>query len=292
MSFALGDITMMHHLRIRNPIDRVARMSGAVAAVAAVMLPLVAGCSNHEDPVAVADNPPFPPDGVFSVTGDGVVSIYWNANQEADLAGYAVYRGTSDPGPYYHLADVPASQTYYDDTSVVNGETWFYAVTAVDRAGHESELSRETVFDTPRPEGFDLVLVDLGQDPSHAGYDFSSLSGVNQDAALTTTDIYFEASGGVNYIVCADAVKVDIQDYGLIDLVGVDWAPTTGWAPSKRAEAIVGHSYIVRIRNGQGDFNMAKVQVTEVSSASVTMDWAYQAVQNNPELSPAGGAMP
>lgn len=283
---------MTHHLRIRNPIDRAIWLSGAVAAVAAVMLPFVAGCD--DDPVVV-DGPPFPPDGVFSITGDGVVSIYWNANWEDDVTGYIVYRSTAEPGPYFPLdgGHVPASQTYYDDTDVVNGQTWYYAVTAVDRAGHESELSYETVFDTPRPEGFNLVLVELGQDPLHSGYDFSSLSGDSQDAALGTTDIYFEASGGVNYIVCANALAVDIQDYGLIDLVYVDYAPDTdGWAPSHRAEAIKGHSYILRMRNNQGRFNWAKVEVMEVDSDSVTLDWAYQAVDGNRELAPIGGAMP
>ncbi len=44
----------------------------------------------------------------------------------------------------------------------------------------------------------------------------------------------------------------------MIASIDVDWAPDTGWAPSKRAEAIVDHSYIVRIVNGQGDFNLAK----------------------------------
>ncbi len=278
---------MTHHLRIRNPIDRALRLSGAAVAIAAVMLPFVAGCED-EGPVVV-DRPPFPPDGVFSITGDGVVSIYWNENWEDDLAGYAVYRSKSDPGPYFFLAEVPASRTYYDDTDVQNGETWFYAVTAFDRAGNESKLSRETVFDTPRPEGFGLVLVDLGQDPSRAGYDFSSLSGVSQPAALGTTDIYFESSGGVRYL--RTKIGVDIQDYGLIDLVNVDWAPDTGWSPSGQAEAIVGHSYIVRILNNQGDFNMAKVQVKAVAATTITLDWAYQAVRNNPELAPVGGAM-
>jgi hypothetical protein len=263
-------------------------MSGVVAAaVAAVMLPFVAGC-NDDNPVVV-DAPPFPPDGVFSITGDGVVSIYWNANWEDDLEGYAVYRSTSDPGPYYLLDKVPANQTYFDDTDVVNGETWFYAVTAFDRAGHESELSRETVFDTPRPEGFGLVLVELGQDPSQAGYDFSSLSGTSQAAALGTTDIFFESSGGVQYIRAKTGV--DIQDYGLIDLLYVDWAPDAGWSPSGQAEAIAGHSYIVRIAGGQGT-NVAKIQVKAVTATTVTLDWAYQAVTGSQELAPIGGAMP
>ena len=278
---------MTHHLRIRNPIDRAIWLSGAMAAIAAVMLPFVAGCD--EDPVVV-DEPPFPPDGVFSITGDGVVSIFWNANWEDDLAGYAVYRSTADPGPYYFIGEVKADQTYYDDTDVKNGETWFYAVTAFDRADNESELSLETVFDTPRPEGFGLVLVELGQDPSRAGYDFSSLSGTWQDAALGTTDIYFESSGGVQYLRAKTGV--DIQDYGLIDLLYVDWAPDTGWSPSAQAEAIIGHSYIIRILDNQGNFNMAKVQVKAITASTITLDWAYQAVDNSYELAPVrGGAM-
>jgi hypothetical protein len=73
-------------------------------------------------------------------------------------------------------------------------------------------------------------------------------------------------------------------------LIAVDWAPVdNGWAPSKRAEAIVGHSYIVRVLDGQGDFNMAKFIVKNVTNTNVTMDWAYQAVPNNPELLTVGG---
>ena len=275
---------MTHHLRIRNPIDRVVRLSGAVAAVAAVMLPFVAGCED-ENPVVV-DTPPFPPDGVFSITGDGVASIYWNANWEDDLAGYAVYRSTTDPGPYFFIDEVAASETFYDDTDVVNGETWYYAVTAFDRAGQESELSRESVFDTPRPEGFGLVLVELGQDPSRAGYDFSSLSGIPQAAALGTTDIFFESAGGVQFLRAK--VGVDIQDYGLIDLPYVDYAPETGWSPTGQAEAIIGHSYIVRITSGQG-INYAKLAVKAVASSTVTLDWAYQVVVGNPELTRVAG---
>ena len=278
----------MQRSRTRNPISRVTRLSGVLAAVAALTMPLVAGC--EDDPVVAADNPPFPPDGVFSITGDKLVTIYWNSNQESDLAGYRVYRGNvAEEGPYDPIADVPANQTFYDDTDVQNGDFWFYAVAAFDRNGHESELSAETVFDTPRPEGFGLVLVELGQDLSHAGYDFSSLSNAPQSATAANTDIYFENQAGVNYVVCADP-GVDIQDYGLIDLIGVDWAPEVGWAPSKRAEAIAGHSYIVRILDGQGDFNMAKFIVKDAPTTTLTVDWAYQAVENNPELFVIGGS--
>ncbi len=279
---------MKHNTRTRNPIHRIARLSGAFAAVAALTMPLVAGCED-DDPVAAADYPPFPPDGVFSITGDELVTIYWNENQESDLAGYRIYRGNvAEEGPYDRIAEVPASQTFYDDTDVNNGEFWYYAVAAFDRNGHESELSRELVFDTPRPEGFNLVLVELGQDQLHSGYDFSSLSNSSQSATAGTTDIYFDERAGVKYVVCQGA-GVDIQDYGVIELIGVDWAPDMGWAPSKQAEAIVGHSYIVRILDSQGDYNMAKFFVKTVTNTTLTLDWAYQAVENNPELLVIGG---
>jgi hypothetical protein len=273
-----GRFEMLTRSRKRNPIHRMARLSGAFAAVAALTMPLVAGCED-DDPVVAADFPPFPPDGVFSVTGDELVTIYWNANQESDLAGYRVWRGNEDlTGPYDVIATVSADQTFYDDFDVNNGETWFYAVTAFDNNDHESELSLEDVFDTPRPAGNDLVLVELGQvQGTQAGYDFSSLSNQPQDADLGTTDIYFENQAGVNYVVCADP-GVDIQDYGLIGLDGADYAPDPsegGWAPSKKAEAIVGHSYFVRILNG-GHYNYAKFYVDSASSSTLTLDWAYQ----------------
>jgi hypothetical protein len=120
----------------------------------------------------------------------------------------------------------------------------------------------------------------------HAGYDFSSLSNSPQSATANTTDIYFEDVSGVKYIV-ANGSGVDIQDYGLIDLIGVDWAPNTGWAPSKAVEAIAGHSYIVRISDGQ--IHYAKFFVNGAPTSTVTLDWAYQADPGNPELLVIGG---
>jgi hypothetical protein len=263
------------------------RLSGAALVVTIALLPFVAGCDNKEDPVVIVedDTPPFPPDGVFSVTGDQVVSIYWNANWEQDLAGYAVFRNDQADGFYSHVSDVPADQTYYDDADVINGETWFYAVLAFDEANNESELSYELVHDTPRPAGTDLVLYDfMGQNSALSGYDFNSLTGTAQPQSSGSTDIYFGVLNGVNTIFTTSGV--DIQDYGLIELDGVDWAPESGWAPSGRAEAIIGHSYVVRIAvvGNPGAFNYAKVYVSAVSPTLVRLDWAFQ-----PSLEPIYG---
>lgn len=275
-------------------------LSSAFSAVAVTLLPFVAGCSD-DDPVVVDVVAPFAPDGVFSITGDRSVEIRWNENLEADLAGYAVFRSTAFDGAYNHLNDVAvdafcADDPYrlcYTDTNLNNGTTWFYAVTAFDLVGNESELSYENVFDTPRPAGTGLVLNDLaGQDSTMSGYDFSSKSGAAQLWSAATTDIYFGASAGVNYIWAAP--QVDIQDFGwTFDMNDLNFSPDVGWAPSGRVEAIFEHGYFVRVVDGSG-VHFAKVRVTAVSSPvqpnpdlrSMTVDWAYQEDENNPQLAP------
>jgi hypothetical protein len=261
--------------------------------IAALLLPALlvftGCCDDCDDTVVVLDNgPPSAPDGVFSVTGDQEVIIYWNPNPEPDIAGYDIYWNDDGTDRYFYLATVPPSQTYYIDEGLTNGVTLFYAVLAFDKDGLESELSSETVFDTPRPEGFNLVLYDyLGQTSNLSGYDFSSLSGTAQAWDELDTDVYFDPSNGVNLLRARDGV--DIQDYGYIDLVDVSWAPPGGWSPNLHAELIIGHSYIIRISDKQGGHNYAKIYVQNVSSSSATLDWAYQTAVDNPELAPIGG---
>lgn len=275
-------------------------------AFAILILPIVAGCGNDcnecPDP-AVTYAPPYPPDGVFSVTGDSLVTVGWNDKTDPNIIQYGIFRHTEATGRYTRIATVDWEDAcedglcWFEDTDVINGETWYYAVTSIDDRGRESEdLSYEVVHDTPRPEGSGLVLKDLGQSPTVSGYDFSDFAVQAWDS--NTTDIYFGSADGVYYIFTA--AGVDIQDYGYIDLIWVDWAPEdgnglTGWANSGRAEVILGHSYVIRIRNGQ-NWNVAKIEVTDLvigPDTTVTLKWAYQEVENWPELAPGvttGGA--
>ncbi|NIM18955.1 MAG: hypothetical protein GTO51_01060 [Candidatus Latescibacteria bacterium] len=263
------------------------------ALIGALLLPalIYTGCCDEcDDTVVMIDNgPPSAPRGLYSVTGDEEVTLYWYENPEPDIAGYDVYWNDEETGYYDYLATTPPDQTWYVDYTIANGETRYYALIAFDTQGLESDWSYEVAFDTPRPEGFNLVLYDyLGQNSSLSGYDFSSLSGTAQAWDDPATDVYFDPSNGVNLLRAR--IGVDIQDYGLIDLIDVDWAPSDGWSPTQQAELIYGHSYIVRISDKAGGHNYAKIFVSSVSPSSVTLDWAYQTVVNNPELTPRGGA--
>ncbi|HHN65661.1 MAG TPA: fibronectin type III domain-containing protein, partial [Nitrospirae bacterium] len=68
------------------------------------------------------------------------VTLSWDANTESDLAGYKVYYGTSSRN-YTETIDV-GNTTTYQITGLSEG-TYYFAVTAYDTSGNESDYSEE-----------------------------------------------------------------------------------------------------------------------------------------------------
>lgn len=244
---------------------------------AALALVLMAGC--HDDsPRDVT--PPAAPRGLYSVTGDGSVTLHWLGNTEADLSGYRIYDGDSGaPGaPYLRVGTT--TLTSFQVTGLTNGVTKFFAVSAVDRSGNESALSYDNVQDTPRPAGTGLSLSEKIVAPSTSGYDFSAY--LVRPWNDGSTDMYFQVTAGVPQMICP-FTDTDIQDAGYATtLDAVDFAPDLGWSADGTVELIPGHCYVVRI--GTTSLNYAKFRVTGVSATQVVLDWAYQTDPNNREL--------
>jgi hypothetical protein len=72
------------------------------------------------------------------------VALAWKANQEPDLAGYKLYIGTASG--IYNFAGSPFSisiATSYIASNLPKGQTYFFALSALDNAGNESVLSAE-----------------------------------------------------------------------------------------------------------------------------------------------------
>jgi predicted RecA/RadA family phage recombinase len=116
--------------------------------------------SSDSDPAIVTPRDIFPPGAPQNVaaavlpgaTPDSVlVDLSWDINLETDLAGYRVYRseqeGTKGALVTSDLLLAPA----YRDTSVEPGHRYWYTVTAVDRAGNESEPSTAVLVDVAKP---------------------------------------------------------------------------------------------------------------------------------------------
>jgi hypothetical protein len=268
---------------------------GNVAVILSVLLLILLSCGEKERIVEVpvaTDCPPSIPRGVYSVNYDGYVSICWYPNLEDDIAGYDVYYGEEAYGDYYYIGSVWAvypdpSQYCFNDT-IGNGIQYYYAVAAFDEAGNESELSYEVVSGTPRPEGL-LTLYEYRALPDQSGYDFSGLSNQVQSYDLPTTDLYFRSDRGMSEL-SAGRSGVDIQDYGYTgDFSIIGYAPLEGWSPTRTAEAIYGHTYILRLDHTPDGYHYAKLYVTEVTASFVTFLWAYQTVPGDRDLAPPAG---
>ncbi|HEY7170070.1 MAG TPA: hypothetical protein VH417_04435 [Vicinamibacterales bacterium] len=91
--------------------------------------------------------PPAAPTGVTAVAAEGSVNLIWNANSEADLAGYLVLRGTGGEKPKA-ITPKPIQETTFRD-EVPSGTRATYAIQAVDKAGNASAVS-ETTEETAR----------------------------------------------------------------------------------------------------------------------------------------------
>lgn len=96
--------------------------------------------------VKISSNATGSPTSV-GVAGVGVastghsVTLNWVASTSPNVSGYNVYRATGVTGAYAKLTASPVSGTKYTDTSVVNGQTYLYAVTAVNSSAVESPHS-------------------------------------------------------------------------------------------------------------------------------------------------------
>ena len=258
-------------------------MNKYIVPVILVVLLSVWGC---QAVVVVPDlTPPSRPRGLSTETGDRLLEIFWLANLEPDLAGYKVYSSLAVNGPFNYIGST--RQPHFIDSGILNGVTYFYAVSAYDLDGNESSLSTDIAYDTPRPEGYNVTLANYRTSPASAGYEFSSYSIGPYDDQYT--DVFFEYYD-VNHTFYLDVWDdTDIRDMGYTaSLYDITYAPTGGWATTKDAVVIPGHTYCIRTR----DNHFAKVRVTDVSSSGVRFDWAYQLQQGTPRLKQAAPNRP
>ena len=227
------------------------------------------------------DEPPAVPRGVFTTTGDEQVSVAWYPNAESDLAGYRVWRGYD--GTHFDELLTETASSRYIDTDVRNGETYFYAVSAYDIHGNESELSPENAPDTPRPEGRNIVLNDWQLLPGRSGFDVSRPDKGSIHWDTPQTDFYFGLDSEINVMYFYSDNETLMQDLGYHEnFDDVDVVPEMGYT-TLFVEAIEGHIYALYTPDG----NFAKIQVRELSDDEVVFDWAYQPDPENVQLAPS-----
>jgi len=68
------------------------------------------------------------------------VNLSWTASASS-VAGYNLYRSAQATGPFARINSSLDTATVYTDNTVVSGQTYYYATTAVDSSGLESGYS-------------------------------------------------------------------------------------------------------------------------------------------------------
>ncbi len=103
--------------------------------------------SNASAPVAIKPKDTFAPAAPNSITiasVNGIVSLFWPANAEPDVAGYNIYRSEAENAPSDKWAKLNPQlhkPTSFRDDRVQVGKTYYYQLTAVDNNGNESARS-------------------------------------------------------------------------------------------------------------------------------------------------------
>jgi hypothetical protein len=89
--------------------------------------------------------------GVYHRTTHHSVFLSWHSvvpKPGVTVVGYNVYRSVNSGGPYVRIAS-GVSGLAYRDWMVNNARSYYYVVSSVDAAGHESPYSTEVQADIP-----------------------------------------------------------------------------------------------------------------------------------------------
>jgi Glycoside hydrolase family 44 len=100
-------------------------------------------------------NPPAAPSGLTATAGTGQVSLSWTASHGAN--SYSIKRSTASGGPYTQIGT--ATTNSYIDTSLTQGTTYYYVVTASNSSGQSGDSNQVSA--TPSKGSFSGVSVQI-----------------------------------------------------------------------------------------------------------------------------------
>lgn len=263
------------------------------------------GESGPSDVVLVDERLRLPaPTALTSISLDGAIHLGWSDNAfAADPAGFSHYRVYSTT---YDLdANLCGALWSLEGTSVAsrflaanlsNGVPRCFGVSAVSVEGFES-LWSPLRFDTPRPDGRNVILFAFSADQNRSGFRFF-LDG-NNDGRASRLELGLVGSGGssaMDFWVRKDAAgtlfmvprrpAVSMQLYGsgpIEDLTSIDVAPSGGYSRLEH-QAVPLHGFVFQMNEGDGLFRYGALRVTAVGQDYIIFDWAYQTDPGNPEL--------
>ncbi len=164
-------------------------------------------------------------------------TLTWDANQETNLAGYKVYYG-AESRVYDHSIDV-GNQTTYALTNLTDGQTYYFAATAYDSAGNESDYSVELSWTSPP----------ANQPPTASN---GSLTATEDSAASGTLSAADADGDQLTYTIITNGAK------GTVSLTD---SSTGAYIYQPEANATGADTFTFSVDDGTTDSNIATVTV-------------------------------
>jgi hypothetical protein len=130
---------------------------------------------------------PAAPTNLACTPADSLISLDWNDNTEADVAGYNVYRSLTSGLGYARLNQSLLTDSEYTDAGVTNCIAYYYVVTAQDAFGYESVYSAG-ISASPGPQPVVKLLASVGVTTDRAEVGEWEDQAKNNDAAQDTEE--------------------------------------------------------------------------------------------------------
>lgn len=244
------------------------------------------------------------PAALTSISLNGAVHVQWSDNAyRADPNGFGHYRVYSTD---YNLDQATCAATWaLEGTTVAssflaanltNGRPRCFGVSAVTIEGFES-LWSPLRYDTPRPDGRNLVLFTTAADASRSGFRFfldannDGLAGPLElglvgAGASSGMDFFVQKDAGGNLLLVPQRSNTTVRLYGagpVDDLTSIDIAPAGGYARTA-LQAVPQSGYVFQMNEGDGFYRYGALRVSAVGTDYVIFDWSYQTDPGNPEL--------
>ena len=184
--------------------------------------------SNPLDPQADAMiERPSTPAGLVAEPGVSLVRLLWQAVENRDLAGYAVYRAVRSDGEYDFIPgegdstlQITTGKTSFVDSVDAAGATFFYRVAAVDTTGLHSELSGfvgatvlEDKVPPQAPQNLSVVAAENAVDRVVVRWSLPRRDADGRELTGLQGFVLFRAEGGTGGFVPIDTLAANAQEY-------------------------------------------------------------------------------